>query len=58
LSFYKKFLTYPCKSIKSNRIFLFKEYYYFAFMKAFRQDKDSAMYKSWVNFLLKWNRRT
>lgn len=58
LSFYKKFLTYPCKSIKSNRIFLFKEYYYFAETKAFRQDKNSAMYKSWLYFLSRWNRRT
>jgi hypothetical protein len=58
LSFYDKFSTCPCKSIKSNRIFLFKEYYYFAEMKAFMQEPNTALYKAWHAFLSKWNKRT
>jgi hypothetical protein len=50
-------LSFPCKSIKSNRLFLIKEYYEFVALKAFSAHKDSAIYKSWLKFVKKWNNR-
>ena len=57
LNFYDKFLLYPCKSVKSNRIFLIKQYYEFVSLKAFKSEPDSKIFSSWIKFIKKWNNR-
>jgi hypothetical protein len=50
-------LSFPCKSVKANRLFLIKKYYELVDLKAFSAEKDSAVYKSWLKFIKKWNNR-
>ena len=57
LNFYSEFLSFPSKSTKSNRLFLIKEYYEFVALKAFSARVDSAIYKSWLKFVKKWNKK-
>jgi hypothetical protein len=50
-------LSFPCKSVKTNRLFLIKEYYELVGLKAFSAQNDSAIYKSWLKFIKKWNNK-
>ena len=57
LNFYDLFLSYPCKTIKANRLFLIKEYYELVTIKAFINTSDNFQYKRWIHFLKKWNNK-
>lgn len=57
LRFYEKFIEYPCKSVKANRVFLVKEYYNLTDLKAFKADKRSRLAKAWNMFIKKWNNK-
>lgn len=43
------------KSIKSNRLFLIKEYYSLVKLKAYRASENTTLNKAWNNFNRKWN---
>lgn len=55
------FLNYikncPSRSIKRNRLFLVNQYYELKEIKAYLAEENSAKYKSWKNFVEKWNSR-
>jgi hypothetical protein len=50
-------LSFPCKSVKANRLFLIKEYYEWVDLKAFSALNNSAIHKGWLKFIKKWNNR-
>lgn len=45
----------PSRSIKSNRIFLVKQYYKLIALKAHKAPEGTVIAKAWVKFNLKWN---
>jgi len=48
------FKTSKCRSHKSHRFFLIKEYYYLRDLNSFKE--DSIHYKAWLAFMVKWNK--
>lgn len=55
--FYNYIKINPSKTVKLNRLFLIKEFYYYYNLKAFREDNKSLIYKSWIIFDKKWNNK-
>jgi len=58
LNFLDKFFIYPCKSVKANRIFLIKQYYELAALKAFKAELKSKIYSNWMKFQKNWNNKS
>lgn len=56
-NFYYHCLKYPCKSIKINRIFLIKEYYDLIDSNAFKSSPNSFLFKRWILFINRWNKK-
>lgn len=44
----------PSRSFKGNKLFLIKSFYKFYDIKAYDQNHNSILYKSWLKFELKW----
>jgi hypothetical protein len=51
------FKRYSSKSLKRNRLFLINEYYNLIHLKAYKAPVDSILYKNWIRFNNKWNRK-
>jgi ubiquinol-cytochrome c reductase cytochrome b subunit len=47
--------TSKFRSNKAKRFFLINEYYNLISLKAYKQDKNSSLYKAWIKFENKWN---
>jgi hypothetical protein len=48
------FKSSKCRSYKSHRFYLIKEYYYLRDLNSFNE--DSIHYKAWLAFMVKWNK--
>lgn len=51
------FKTHSSKSIKRNRLFLVNEYYDMLYLKAYKTPVNSVLYKNWIRFNNKWNKK-
>ena len=47
----------PSRTLKINKLYLSKEFYYLKELKAYNQSFDSAQYKAWLNFENKWKNK-
>ena len=51
------FKIHSSKSIKRNRLFLVNEYYDMLHLKAYKAPVNNVLYKNWISFNNKWNRK-
>lgn len=47
----------PSRTLKINKLFLSKEFYYLKELKAYNKSSDSIQYKAWLNFENKWKNK-